>query len=458
MYKESYYNFKEVVDTGDMVLYNSRTGAVAVVEKENYENITGILECPDGKDDEEFFAPLVDNGFLVNKDEDEYETIKSTYEKEFNRKDIIKIVLLPAEICNFTCEYCFVWNYAGHVMKPEIYESIKNYIKRKIAESDVTDKKIDLRITWFGGEPLLERADIKKFMREIIDEFSDRCDVNGDIVTNGYYLDYEMFQELLDLEVRQYQITFDGEKEDHNKTRCLKNGQGSYDIIIDNLKEIVAKVPADEKFNFAIRINFMKHTYEKIYGLIDKLKEIFNDDKRFFIYCRPIYNFETKRDTVKTLEDNIFSLEEGLKVQTDFSLYIDRLFERKYAIRSVNDYLPMPTDSWCSTDNSYSIIIGADASVYCCDSLVGDESVCNGKLLPSGEIAFKDGIEKWKTSIFDTEQFEKCSKCRCLPSCMGGCRRERLHKNTDSPCLFTEDSIHKTMRRYYEDEYVKGTI
>lgn len=456
MYKKSYYNFTNTVDNGDMVIYNSRTGAVAVVENENRENILGILDNPENKEEEEFFAPLKDNGFLVDTEEDEYAKIREIYEHEFNRKDTITVVLLPAEICNFTCEYCFVWNYGGQIMSRRVYDNIKKYIHRKIDEAGDIGKKIDLRISWFGGEPLLERETIKSYMKEIIDEFSDTCKVRSDIVTNGYYLTYDLFQELLDLDIRQFQVTFDGAKEDHNKTRCLKNGEGSFDVITKNLKEIVSKVPKEENFNFAIRINFMKHTYKKIFGLIDELKDIFNGDKRFYVYCRPIYNFETKRDTISVLEDNIFSIEEGLKVQTEFTLYIIQKFNEKGHERSINDYLPMPTPSWCSEDNRHSVIVGADGSIYCCDSLVGDESVSNGKLLDDGTIEFKPSSEVWTTSIFDSATFDKCSKCKCLPACMGSCRRERLQEFTDTPCLFTEKSITETMKKYYDEVYSQG--
>lgn len=457
MYKKSYYNLEEVMENGDMVLYNSRTGAVAIVEKEDYDNVQETLNNPN--ESCEYFTPLLDNGFLVEKGENEFETIRGVYEKEFDRKDIITVVLLPAEICNFTCEYCFVWNYAGQIMKPEVYDSIKKYIQRKIDENDNIEEKINLRISWFGGEPLLEREQIKIFMREVIDEFSDRCIVRGDIVTNGYYLTYPLFQELLDLNIRQFQVTFDGVKEDHDKTRCLKNGQGSFDTILENLQELVDNAPKDEQFSFAIRINFMRHTYKKIYGLIDQLKEVFKGDDRFYIYCRPVYNFDTKRDSINELQDNIFTLKEGLEVQMNLTLYIDRLFDRKQVIRSINDYLPMPTSSWCSEDNKYSIIIGADGSTYCCDSLVGDESVCTGKLLPSGEIDFKEVNEIWKTKIFDTESFnKKCKDCKLLPCCMGNCRRERLNQNTDTPCLFNEESVRKSMREYYNQEYSQGVI
>lgn len=452
MYKESYYNFKETVETGDTVLYNSRTGAIAVVEPESKDKVFGILGQPDEHTEEEYFQPLLDNGFLVKSDFDEIGSIKERYDKEFHRKDIITVVLLPAEICNFTCEYCFIYNYKGKIMSQEVYDSITKYIEHKIEEfkqSDSKAKKPLLRVSWFGGEPLLAREDILKYMEFVKEKFGEECELYGDIITNGYYLDYNMFKQLLDHDVIQYQVTFDGAKEDHNKTRCLHNGEGSYDIIMSNIKDIVSNIKPEDKFRLSLRINFMKNTYEKIYGLIDELHDIIGDDRRFNIYTRPIYNFDTKRDTIDELKDNIFTLDDGLEQQTDFALYIDEKFKRKIVERSVNDYLPLPTRQWCSEDNDYSIIIGADASVYSCDSLVGDESVSVGKLNKDGIIQFKDNVDSWKKSIFEFENFKECMKCKCLPACLGCCRRERVMDNVSTPCLFTEESIRATIREHF---------
>jgi len=452
MYKESYYNFKEVVNSGDTVLYNTRTGAIAVVEPKFKDKVKEMLACPDSYQEDEFFQPLLANGFLIPDEMNELQKIRENYEKEFKRKDAITVVLLPAELCNFTCEYCFVYNYKGKVMEQETYDGITRYIEHKVEQyyqEYPNGKKIDLRISWFGGEPLLERDTIFKYMELIEERFSNSCVIWSDIVTNGYYLTSEVFKKLLAHKINVLQVTFDGAKEDHNKTRCLHNGEGSYDTLIANIKDIVANLNPNEKFRFAFRINFMKNTYKKIYGLIDELHDIVGDDPRFFVYCRPVYNFETKRDTMDQLIDNIFTIEDGLKQQNDFSYYIDKKFNRVHVERSVNDYLPIPTVQWCSEDNEYSIIVGADASVYSCDSLIGDESVSIGKMFSDGTIQFKENVKEWKTSFFELENNKECLKCRCLPACLGCCRRERIMDKRSKPCLFTEQSIKETIQKFF---------
>lgn len=56
--------------------------------------------------------------------------------------------------CNFKCFYCFETDQvkAEGAMKPEIVESLLNYMRKSIKNGI---KAID--ITWYGGEPLLEK-------------------------------------------------------------------------------------------------------------------------------------------------------------------------------------------------------------------------------------------------------------------------------------------------------------
>lgn len=248
-------------------------------------------------------------------------------------------------------------------------------------------------------------------------------------------------------------MTFDGGEKSHDLTRCLKDGSGgSFTRIINNIEEIVKNVDKNRKFNFAIRINFMKNTYEEVSILIDKLTKIINGDKRFYIYCRPVYAFETARDTLKSLESNIFSLEEGLDVQMKLSLYANRKQTVADQVNRINTYLPMPTNCWCNDDKKNNIIVGADGVLYFCDSLVGDEKFSIGVLNEDGTINYNSKNAKCNVSVFDYSDFSECKLCKCLPICMGGCRRERVYLNSKTPCLFNEADIYRFMKMFYTNE------
>jgi uncharacterized protein len=337
-------------------------------------------------------------------------------------------------------------------MENKVYENAIKYIDKKIALADKS-KKIVLNLSWFGGEPLLQRDKIISFMDEINSRYrKDNLEIISGIVTNGYYLDYSVFKKLLDRGIKQFQVTFDGAKEDHNITRALKDGTPTFDHIINQIKDILANISPEDKFNLAIRINFMRDTYKKVYGLIDYLSELFKDDNRFYIYCRPVYDFNTSRDN-HTVLDRILTLDEGLEIQKDFIQYIKmrRKNTNLQEIRMINDYLPMPTDRWCASDQINNIIIGSDGTIYFCDSLIGDEEVAIGILNDSGEVIYNENSKEWLKNVFELENFKGCKECKSLPICVGSCKRQRVSDRMEKPCLFTEESISKMMLKYIKD-------
>ncbi|WP_308698508.1 radical SAM/SPASM domain-containing protein [uncultured Thomasclavelia sp.] len=450
MYKKSQYTFVNNVDNG-MMLYNSKTGAVAFVENRNKQQIMNMLQEPDQHENDEFFSQLHLNGFIVDQSVNEYEEIKNKYERTFNNKNIIQIVMLPAEVCNCTCQYCFVYDYGGKIMKETIYNRVLNYIQNTIHEMNCEENKPFIKISWFGGEPLLEKERIFSFMEQLHMKFHESCRIESSIITNGYYLTYDVFMRLINSGVNEMQITFDGVKEDHDKVRKLRDGSGTFDVILSNLKEIMQSVPKDLEYKLLIRINFMKHTYKSIYGLIDQLLDIIKDNKNVLIYCRPIYDIKTKREDIDELRDNILTIEDGFKIQSEFSSYIMNKQKTRRQYAHINDYLPLPLDRWCGEEQKYNIIIGADGKIYFCDTLIGNDDVAIGFMNEEGRIIYNESSEEWRKSVFDMDNFKKCSKCKCLPICIGSCKRERLQGNP-TPCLFEEKDILFMMEQYYKNE------
>ncbi len=361
--------------------------------------------------------------------------------------------MLPAEFCNLACSYCFIYNYREKKMNQVVYDSVIKYLYNKVQNTKDTKKK-KILISWYGGEPLLMKKEIIDFMQRLQKKFLGIADIEANIITNGYYLSEDCFRELYENRVRTFQVTFDGAKEAHDVTRRLKDGSGgTFDIIMNNIKSIKKLVTDDMKFEFSIRINFMKNTYKAIFELIDQLSEIIDGDNRFMIYCRPVYNFKTERDTINDIKSNIFTIEEGLEIQTKFTLYISKKLKQKEMIRSISDYLPLPTVRWCGEDSLSNMIVGYDGSIYFCDTLIGDEQFCIGHLTEDGEVDFNNNSIKWRKNIFDMEGMDKCKKCKCLPTCMGSCKRERIYLKQNTPCLYKEEDIYKYMQIYYENEY-----
>jgi sulfatase maturation enzyme AslB (radical SAM superfamily) len=65
------------------------------------------------------------------------------------------------------------------------------------------------------------------------------------MVTNGINLTRERVQRLVPLGFEHAQVTIDGDRETHNQTRPRRNGEGSYDCIMGNLREYAGLIKTD---------------------------------------------------------------------------------------------------------------------------------------------------------------------------------------------------------------------
>ena len=158
------------------------------------------------------------------------------------RSDILHLILLPTEQCNFRCTYCYERFGIGQ-MSCATQQAVCRLIQHR------RDLK-RLQISWFGGEPLVAF----RVVRHIAAFAQQFCQDTGieyqsDMTTNGYLLDTVRAQELLDLAVADFQVSLDGDREEHDRTRIQVDGRGSFDRIMENLK---AMVRMDRQFSMGV--------------------------------------------------------------------------------------------------------------------------------------------------------------------------------------------------------------
>ena len=121
----------------------------------------------------------------------------------------------------------------------------------------------ELCVSWFGGEPLLGYKEIIELSTRL-NAYAEENHIiySSDMTTNGYLLSETFLDQLVNLaKVTNYQVTVDGSREGHEYQRVLRNGKGSYNKIIENLKN-AAKT--NLRFNIVIRLNVSKDNYKYI--------------------------------------------------------------------------------------------------------------------------------------------------------------------------------------------------
>lgn len=294
MYKKSKFNNTIKMNDGTVILHNPVKGSVLKINNQNYVdkyNNYPMIEI----DDINYFEDLKKCGFIIKDQVDEDHMLEFLLRNERIHYDTTLVV---TRNCNFECPYC----YEGHenkVMEWETYEEILNYFKN-IATYNSNIKSI---ISFFGGEPLLEVDNIIKFMEKVnkeIKPISPTINWVGHITTNAFTLDIETFKKLLNSGIKSFQITLDGLEKSHNKTRILKNGEGTWKKISENLlnmKEI------KDYFTVQIRTNYTANMLSEIEEYLSYIKDNFRDP-RFNIYLESAKDFNDTKNLNYVLDND----------------------------------------------------------------------------------------------------------------------------------------------------------
>jgi uncharacterized protein len=159
----------------------------------------------------------------------------------------LELIIFPTEQCNFRCVYCYE-DFALGRMAPEVVQGIRSLLDRRV-EAGLRR----LRLSWFGGEPLLAEnvvLDISRHANELARDAS--FDYRSAMSTNGSRLTPEVCERLVACGVRHYQISLDGWGEAHDRTRRRRNGTGTFDRIWANLR---AMKGSSLDFTVALRVH-----------------------------------------------------------------------------------------------------------------------------------------------------------------------------------------------------------
>lgn len=104
-------------------------------------------------------------------------------------------------------------------------------------------------------------------------------------------LNLENFKKLYKCNVVTYQISIDGLP--NIKHRVLKNGEPTFEHIIDNLKMIRDNIKY-QMFSITIRINFTRELLSRADEIVDLFYNEFGKDKRFCFSFIPVFDWSYK--------------------------------------------------------------------------------------------------------------------------------------------------------------------
>ncbi|MGH9566706.1 MAG: hypothetical protein ACRD4I_12010, partial [Candidatus Angelobacter sp.] len=131
-YKPSRFNAHTIADDGSLILYNGFTGntctvpSTGVSEANRYLTQTGV-QAPLNKIGEY----LLKKGYLVEETVDEDARWDVRYSLQQFRPDILELILLSSEECNFRCIYCSQ-TFSRGTLSHEVRQGVRNLISKRI--------------------------------------------------------------------------------------------------------------------------------------------------------------------------------------------------------------------------------------------------------------------------------------------------------------------------------------
>ncbi len=273
-----------------------------------------------------------------------------------------QVIVIPTFACNCRCPYC----YEEHVaidMTDNVVESIKLLLA--IQKKNGSKR---LSLDFFGGEPTLKLKTVFSLSNYAKKLFSDPKDnYIGSMSTNGTRLDLATFKQLNASGVSSFQITFDGPKPIHDKTRVFANGCGSYDVIWNNLESIRQ---SDLSFRIILRIHVTPENIKDVEQFSNNELAQFRSDPRFKIFYKNIVPLGGKNDHLLSMYSTNDEAEKAL----------EKLKARDKFEGSDTCYAGLPT----------SVVILPNGDLSKC-TVELDKGVV-GKLLPDGTVQMDNNL------------------------------------------------------------------
>ncbi|MBD5176685.1 MAG: radical SAM protein [Bacteroidales bacterium] len=344
------------------------------------------------------YEKLSKGGFIIEDTKDEYGEIVKRAERASNDKNAF-LIIVPTLNCNYACWYC-IQDHIPSLMSDETIERVKRHIDYMIREQGITSLHID----WFGGEPLM-------FFDKVVEPISayakERCEevdipfINS-ATTNGFFLTKDKLEKLKELNFNNFQITLDGNKENHDKVKFMNNLDSSFDHALRNINQLLHY---NVEMRMLLRINY---THDNITNeIVDQVCERLDSDIRARITILPR----------KVWQEN---------VDREFGIPLREILQKfENAGFIINYWEPMVAGVPCYVSKKLHKTINYNGYILKCTA--SDDLYAT---TPKGYIK-EDGSESWEEEYYGdytspTFLNERCQPCRYLPVCYGQCPRNNL--------------------------------
>jgi uncharacterized protein len=217
-------------------VFDANRNSVFSVTDEQYTALSELEHGNNTLENIQVLRNFQNKGFCLDVVIKEIQNYNSEIVTAHLSKNIKQIILQVTQRCNLRCEYCAYsgkYSNRSHSPKSMDFDTAKKaldfILKRSVNRQEIV-------IGFYGGEPLLELPLIKKCVDYIKTQAPHRK-VTYTITTNGTLLVPDVYEYLQNNDF-SIVISLDGPKQIHDLSRRFPNGNGSYDVIMENIKTL----------------------------------------------------------------------------------------------------------------------------------------------------------------------------------------------------------------------------
>jgi uncharacterized protein len=416
-------------DRNEVFLMNTFTDAQLIVSRDVADVLdrVGAGDHAFSAEETEALATLQENGFIVESRESDRRQLEQFFREFRESREQLRVTVLTTLQCNFACDYCLQGDhgdYNRHAVKMslETAERVASWTEGRL---DAVSPE-SMVLTFFGGEPLLNLP----VLYYLAERVAASCSARGvrlmiNIITNGLLLTPDIVDRLLPFGLNGVKVTLDGDRETHNRMRPLRGGQGTFDRIVNNIRQVA------HKCRISIGGNFDESSVDSYPALLDFLREQEFADKLAKVAFKPIIREARAQKpkgyipltavgtSGKPLNGSCMT---AAGTGTNACSNCSFLDEKISYLREETIARGFPTVDGvhmgpCEIHKRHAHTIGPDGSMYACPGFAGESTTSTGHI---------DGREEeWRNRA--AERFERlaawkeCNDCAFIPVCAGGC-------------------------------------
>lgn len=426
--KPSRFNIwlKDYPQKDEYVVFNSRTQALVKINsglKETLDHLEGLNLEELSLFSQGCIRALKQNGIVVEDDREEESRLRDFFRQlKYDSSGLpFEATILTTYSCNFRCVYCFEESVKDDVfLSKDTGDLIVKWLVRRAQERGF--KRVYL--VYYGGEPLLNVRPVYDISWQLKQWAAQKGVGFGfGIITNGSLLNPDLVDKLLTVGLEEVRVTIDGGRQDHNRKRPFADGRPTFDLLIENIRKIIDKVPVAiagnfDQDNFAGVPQFLDYLEEL--GLLAKLKRV------DFAPLTPRLGPKTNPAAIELGSCLSFVGKDGLFKEV--LALKDELLRRGLKTRT-----GLAVNACALLMQEAAVTIDPRGALYKCNALVGYPE------FSVGNVAQEDFNPKFR-EFMDIEAWKACPPdCQYLPMCQGGCRFFSYLENNN----FTEVSCKK---------------